>query len=228
MSRSTHITYILGLLSLIGMSSVSLAQTKTESRHVVMLHPGFDTVWGTYMFGVRNEGSAPEKFRSSLALPKETVDFQAQEGLAQEDLTSGGEDGLIFEKEFPPGLTLISIGFKVNSEFGEAQLTFHQKSDVGQFSVVTKQGSLLISSASALMDPAMDAVVSEESFTSITSKGPITAGESVVINVSRVPEGRTRLWYSGAIIAALLVVIAVGMTLKTMGSSRPGDKVEVV
>jgi hypothetical protein len=203
------------------------AQVRIEARHVVMLHPGFDTVWGTYMFGVRNDGAAPERLKGYLTLPKETVDFQAQEGLTQEELISGGADGLMFEKEFPPGLTLISIGFKANANFGQAALTFAAKTEMEQFSIVTKKDSLTVHSDSALLSESADTVVADEQFTSMTSKGPIPSGESIVINVGNVPEGRGRLWLAGAIIAAVLLAFSVGMTLKTLASSRAPDKIEV-
>jgi hypothetical protein len=216
---------VIGFLAIV--AQPGYGETRIEARHVIMLHPGFDTVWGTYMFGVRNDGTEPEKLRGFLTLPKETADFQAQEGLTQEELISGGADGLMFEKEFPAGLTLISIGFKVNANFGSTVLTFAPKVDLQDFSVVTKKDPLTIKSSSGLLNEPGITPVSNEDFVAITAKGPIHTGESVVIEVGNVPEGRGRLWIAGGIIAGLIATFSLGLTLKTLASSRPPEKIEV-
>jgi hypothetical protein len=196
-------------------SQLSFAQVRIEARHVTMLHPGVDTAWGSYMFGVRNEGTAPAKFSGYLTLPKETIDFQPQEGLSPEEIHQDGEKGLMFEKEFPPGMTLIAVGFKVNGRFGAATLTYVPKGDLDQMSFVTKKGGLNIATPSSLFGAAHVATMQNEEFLAIDSNGSLGPGSSFSIEVTNLPEGRGRLWMVGAILSLILVIGAIWFTWQT-------------
>ena len=54
-------------------------------------------------------------------LPKETVDFMPQEGLTADQLTLS-EGGVTVDAEFPNGVHIVSIGFKVDGRFGSGRI----------------------------------------------------------------------------------------------------------
>lgn len=188
---------------------------KIADRHVFMLHPGQDAVWGTYMFGVKNDGDSPANFKHSVSLPADIIDFQPQEGLQKDELKVDTNGSFYFEKEFPTGLTLIAIGFKLSSHFGSLQLNFQPSYDIEDFSVLTKKGGLVLHPDSNIMQKAESAKMANDKYDSLKSVAMLKAGSDVQISISNIPQGRGQYWLIGSVFAGLIVLLSVMMTVKT-------------
>ncbi|MCX6128701.1 MAG: hypothetical protein NTX25_06505, partial [Proteobacteria bacterium] len=61
------------------------ASVQMSGRHIFILYPGVDSVWGSYLFMVNNNGTQPERFSFPVMLPVETIDFQGQDSLGPND-----------------------------------------------------------------------------------------------------------------------------------------------
>lgn len=194
-------------------SSLSAEGIDIARRHVVMLHAGIDTVWGTYMFGVRNDTDEPQTRKVQLMLPKETIDFQAQDGLTQSEIKVTDEGLLYIEKEFAKGLNLLAVGFKVPAEFGKATLTFEAPFELAEFSLVTKKNTLSVLSDVLLLEESN--MVNSEKFLSYKKKGAVLTNEIVIVTLEGIPQGRTALWWIGSIMGVLLVLFAALFTFWT-------------
>ncbi|MEZ4743460.1 MAG: hypothetical protein R3B45_13610 [Bdellovibrionota bacterium] len=186
-------------------------------RHVFVLHSGPDVLWGTYMFGVNNMGSEATLFSDRINLPSGITDFAPQEGLSNEELKASPEGGLVFEKEFPPGVTLIAIGFKLPAQLGKAslQLKFHY--DISEMSILTKDDSLNLEFVGVPMQLGDNTIMSNETYRTFKSSQKIAKGQQLEVAVSNIA-GRANFWLVGSIFAALLLLLASIFTLKTKES----------
>jgi hypothetical protein len=194
-------------------STAARAEVRITPKHLVILRPGVDSVWGTYVFAIQNDGAEPAPFKSKVMLPKETVDFAPQEGLTPEQITLG-DDGITIDAVIPNGVQIVSIGFKVDAKFGTTSLTFAPVSEVQSFSVLLPRGTPMTVQGPGLTkgdegstpDPQYEPYVVGE---------PLAPGKLLGLSVGGIPEGRTRIWFVGGAVAALLVVLAAALALRT-------------
>src|SRR5690606_13910452 len=132
---------LLPLALLFGGGSAN-ADVMLTPKHLIILRQGLDAVYGSYVFAVQNTGEAPEKFRSAVMLPKETADFVPQEGGRPDEVTLAEDGGGVYvEKDFPPGVHIVSIGFKADASYGKTTLTFTPPAEIQSFTVLLPRDS---------------------------------------------------------------------------------------
>jgi hypothetical protein len=200
------------------------AEVNLSGRHIIILKSGIDSVWGHYLFGVRNDGGEPESFETKVMLPTEVVDFQPQEGISPEEIKLAEGGGLLISKEFPPGLTLVAIAFKVDGSFGKASMTFLAASDIDEFTVMTQDKNLEMSSI--FLSPG-ETPMSEghgSSYRVLTNSETVKEGQRIVVDLGNLPQGRAQLWIIGGVFAILLLLIAIWLTARTKPSRGAIDK----
>lgn len=208
-------------------AATAFADVRVSARHLIILREGLDSIWGSYVFAVVNDGQSPAAFKTGVVLPKETADWAPQEGIEPENVKlADGGGGLVVEKEFPPGTHVITIGFKVPASLGRAEMTLRPLTTIEELTVLKPRASKISIEASWLKpvdasnspDPEYDALLAD---------GALEAGSEKVIALVGLPEGRARYWFLGGGVAFLLLVGATILAIKT----RPrlsGDGAEAV
>jgi hypothetical protein len=178
------------------------------NKHIFVLYPGVDSAFGSYIFMVQNPGAQAERLSFPVMLPTETIDFQAQEGLGPDELKLGPDDGLTIDKIFPPGDTLITIGFKVATDEGAGRMTIKAVQAFESFGMFVFEGKFQIAGPDLEIRRNVD--FSGRTYDTYTiTKG--MAGQSYQVEIQGIPEGRGRLWLIGWVFAGVLLLIALAL-----------------
>ncbi len=181
---------------------------QVTNKHIFVLYPGVDSVFGSYIFMVQNNSTAPERLSFPVMLPTETIDFQAQEGLAPNELNLGQGGGLTIDKIFPPGDTLVTIGFKVPAEVGVGRLTLKASEAFESVGMFVFEGKFQIEGPGLEIRRNVD--FSGRTYDTYTlNQGE--SGKTYSMELQNIPEGRGRLWTIGWVVAAALILIAGAM-----------------
>lgn len=185
------------------------ADVYVTPKHLIILRQGLDSLYGSYVFAVQNTGEAPETLKARVMLPKETVDFMPQEGLDPSEVTlaDGPDGGLQIDKSFPNGVHIVSIGFKVDARLGKAGLTLTPVSEIQSFTLLLPRDSGLTLVTSPLVD-GDESAAPDPQYRPFVSAAPLAAGAAFNIEVAGIPEGRSRLWLVGGVLAGLMVLAA--------------------
>lgn len=192
-------------------------------KHLLILRPGLDSVFGTYVFAVQNADAAPAPFRSEILIPKEAEDWFPQEGIEPEDLDlDPSTKGLTLKQTVPNGVHILSLGFRVNGSFGKARVTLVPPYEIGSLTVLTPRDSPLRITSRGLEAAGADAAPDPQ-YQAWTTSDVIPAKGELVIEVAELPEGRGRLWVAGFLTFALLAVA--GTTLAWRSRPR-GESAE--
>jgi hypothetical protein len=193
---------------LLAFSMQAAAAAQVSNKHIFVLYPGIDSVFGSYIFMVQNPGEQPERLSFPVMLPSETIDFQAQEGLAPNELNLGADGGLTIDKTFPPGDTLITIGFKVPAELGAGSMTVKASEAFESLAMFVFEGQFQISGPN--LDIQRNVNFSGRIYDTYTlTKGE--GGQTYQMGLQGIPEGRGRLWVIGWVAGAALFLIAMAL-----------------
>jgi hypothetical protein len=196
-------------------------------RQMMILREGLDAVYGQTMFVVRNNSSVPLAGKFRVLLPKETSDFSPREGLEPNEVIlanpegasaeaqgNQGFQGLLVDKVFAPGVSMMSIGFKVDAKLGSAELTLSHPQGVRELNILLlKEGPLVAKSDVLVKDLRTD--VEDPQYDYFELKKPLEPGDVLTLKVEGVPEGRTRYWWMGGITAGVLILAAFFLTWKS-------------
>ncbi len=208
------------------LTTTAQAEVVLGERHIVIIRPGVNSVWGNYLFGVRNLGATPEAFEARVMLPEEMVDFQPQEGVKPNEIKLDDDGKLLVSKTFPPGLTLISIAFKVDGSFGKATMTFKPAKELSEFTLMTKDPEIGIESAFLSQGQSPMTQAHSSAYRAFTNDNPIKAGQAVVVTIDQLARGRSSLWLAGSAFAAVLAVLAAFLAIRTKPSQESIAKTE--
>ena len=203
----------LASLSLAMMAGISQAAPSVGPKHVYIVYPGQDTVWGSYLFVVNNDSPTPENFSFPVMLPKETIDFQAQDTLSPQELKLGTDGGIRIEKVFSPGETLLQVSFKLPADQGRATANFTAPYPFESFGVFVWQDTLEVNGPAGL-DIQKGVNLSGRMFDTY-STGAGEQGKTITYTFDRVPEGRGRLWIIGWIVAAIIFIAGISIAFYT-------------
>lgn len=209
------------LLLFLMLSSSAFSAPTVGPKHVYIMYPGEDTLWGSYLFVVVNDGQTPESFSFPVMLPKETIDFQAQDSLSPEELKLGKDGGVYVEKVFPPGETLLQVSFKLPADEGRATANFTAKFPYETLGVFVWQDTLEVGGPQGL-DIQRGVNLSGRLFDTY-SLGAGEAGKSVTYTFDRVPEGRKRLWVIGIFFGAILIISGISIAFYTRPKLKVGE-----
>jgi hypothetical protein len=193
---------------LLALATHAASAVQLTNKHIYVLYPGVDSVFGSYIFMVQNQGAQAERLSFPVMLPSETVDFQAQEGLGPNELNLGTDGGLTIDKVFPPGDTLVTIGFKVATDEGSGRMTIKAAEAFESISMFVFEGKFQITGPDLEIRRNVD--FSGRTYDTYTlAKGVV--GQSYQMEVQGIPEGRGRLWIIGWVFAGALLLIALAL-----------------
>ena len=201
-----------GVLGVAGSAQLAQGALEVAGRHVFVVHPGVDALWGSYLFMVANTAAEAETTTFRVMLPQETNDWGAQDGVTQDDLSLGDGGGVQLKKSFVPGDSLLAIGFKVPGQLGSASMSFKAPADIAKIVVMARKDTLTMSGEGFVFHT--DVPFSDTVYDTL-SRGPVAAGEVVKVTIGRIPEGRARLWAAGAVSFLVLFALATFMALRT-------------
>ncbi len=187
-------------------SSIGQAAVGIGPKHVYILYPGVDAIWGSYIFVVANDGQAPEPFSFPVMLPKETVDFQAQDTLSPQELKLGKDGGITIDKTFPPGETLLQVSFKLPASEATSVATFTAPYPYQSLGIFVWQNSFDVKGPEGL-EIQKGVNLSGKVFDTY-SIGAGDVGKTLTYTFENVPEGRGRLWMVGGIFGVILLITA--------------------
>ena len=211
MNRQT-LSRAIAVAALTIMPQVSFAEVTLAPRHVMIVRPMIDQVWGSYIFALENRGTAPERFASTLMLPKETVDFRPEEGVTPQEVRLGENGGIVLEKNVDPGTNLVLMAFAVKSLFGKTQLTLKPTVAINDLSILTPPGSLTVTANGAEFTQNVDFSGHPFDRLAIPSIG---ANQEFVVTIEGIPQGRAALWIAGSLVGAVLAAAALALAWKT-------------
>lgn len=200
------------LAFLLMMTSSVDAAVVLMPKQLLVIKPGLDTVAGTWVAAVKNDGDADATLSFPVLLPIDARDFSPVEGLTADQIRLG-DSGLMVERSFPAGVTVVSLGFLVPARSGRASLRLRSSIDVGELTVMTPRGMLDVQSA-GLTEAGAD-VQDMQRYSVWSSNQMMLANQTIDIDVSGVPEGRTKLWMIGGMFGAILALGGLLLTKKT-------------
>lgn len=206
----------LGLGTALGLAPSAGAAVEVKAKHLLILRPGLDAVYGTYVFAVENNGKEAERYKGTAMLPKETDDFAPQEGLEPADVTLGppGSGGVLIDKAMSPGLNVLSLAFRVPAHYGRSAMTWTLPSTIDSLTVlVAKQGGMSLDAAQLAPVPASQE--SDPQFKTLINAAPLVAGSKLDMQLGAIPEGRTRLWWVGGAVGVWLAGLALWLAWRT-------------
>jgi len=191
----------------------SFAEIYVTSKHLVILRTGIDTVWGSYVFAVNNKDAGPSPLKVNIMMPAQMTDFYPQEGVTKDEVLLT-DSGLMVDKEFATGVNVISIGFRVPSKFGRAEISFKPQMDIDSFTVlVPRDSGTLIQSEGLVLGN--DEARPDPQYIPYVSKNILKTGEAFTIKVGGIPEGRLTLWISGGITGVSVLIFGLLLALRT-------------
>lgn len=203
------------------------AEIYVTSKHLVILRAGLDTVWGSYVFAVNNKDTVPTPLKVNIMMPAEMEDFHPQEGVTREEVQLT-DAGLMVEKDFAPGINVISIGFKLPAKFGRTTVSFTPHMDIDSFTLLIPRDSG-VTIQSPELAPGNDEAGPDPQYAPYVSKGILKTGQKFTIGVGGIPEGRLTLWITGGITGALLLLLGLVFAFRTRpriseaaGGAMPG------
>lgn len=216
----TNIFLVLGFA--LSRSLVANAQMAAETptanesimapRQLLVLKPGLDEVYGTWVAAVNNKSKTPQHVRVSALIPRETVEVQPLEGVANGEWKLD-EAGLWVEKDFGEGVNVISFSFRTAARYGASTLNFKVGSPIAELLLMTPSGMMTIAGRDLVVTGSD--MQGSQSYTVMTVQREIMAGDAVAFEIDGVPEGRGRLWIVGAAFGILMFVAAAVMVRRT-------------
>ena len=208
-----------------GWALPSQAATFVAAKHLIMVKPGVDKIYGTYVFAVTNSGAEPEVYNVPVNMPKEMEQFVVEEGATQDDVQAGAEGGLTIEKAFDPGTNLISIRFVAKADGADSKLTLVPKVPIEHLTVLADKQRLEVTAPG--LKPSTSAIGGDD-LNSFVIEGGVSAGDTLEIAIAGIPSGRGGLWILGWIFAMVLVIAVIVLTMLTMPRGDHNDQSELV
>ena len=205
---------VVAVIASVLFSLLARAELDVSDKHLLVLQARIDSIWGKYLFSVNNPTTNQQSLRFALLLPKETEDFRALEGVSDDDLQLEDNGSLVIDKkDFPPGTTLVNIGFK-NNVVESATLTFRVIEPLASLVILFDE---MIDVKSPLFEPTVAPKISAHNYRALQSKRSLTSGENIVLQVNDVPRGRSTIQLVAGIFSFVLLGCATLLTIK----SRP-------
>lgn len=204
----------------------SAAVTVTP-RHLIILRPGLDAVYGSYVFAVNNDGEAAERIKMHVMLPRETSDFVPQEGLDPNEIVLGSDGGVTVEKEVAKGVHVLGVGFKVDGRYGKTQISLAPESEVRSLTILVPRDTALAVGAPGLIE-AKGEDAEDPQYKAFVNVEPLAPGAAFVVQVAGLPEGRARLWIMGGVVGAVVVLGAGLLGFRTRPKIEENETGETV
>ena len=186
--------------------SVAFSGAQLTDRQIIILTVAPDEVFGSYLFGVDGLDKVPTKSEVKVMAPVEMNVFGRGEGIGQSDLRLSTKGSLILQKVFNPGVQFTGFDFKVPANFGNATMTFEPVTEVSELSLLVPENTGVKLEADNLKS--MGPMSLDQGSYMRFAINDLSPGKSVILKVSGVPLGKSLYWWSGAVFAALLLLLA--------------------
>lgn len=197
------------------LASPAIAAVTLSSKHLIVLRAGTDSVWGDYIFSVQNRAADPQRAEIVLFLPKETVDFKAIEGVTAADLRVDAARGaVLLQKDFPPGASLVNIGFKVTAEAGTADLNWRAAQPLESVNIMYEHEIVEVIADNRLAEALLPRI-SEVKYRALRTTAALATGDALSLKVTAVPRGRTQLHVFAVVFALILLLSTVYLGIVT-------------
>jgi hypothetical protein len=203
------------------------AAVTVTPRHLIILRPGLDSIYGSYIFAVHNDSEKSERLKTRVMLPKETLDFVPQEGLEPTEIALGTDGGVNVEKDIPKGVHVLGVGFKVDGRYGKTKLSLTPEGEIRSLTILVPRDTSVDLLAPGLK-VATGADADDPQYRAFVNADPLSAGAPFVVEVSGLPEGRARLWLTGGVIAACMVLGAAFLAFRTRPKIKENQTGETV
>lgn len=196
-------------------------------RHIMILQADLDFIWGSYFFALQNKSSTPQDYSIPIALPKESVDFQPQDGLSEKDIRLDPDGHIVVEKVFPPGLNLMGIGFKIpTTKFGSDFLSISPIFPIGELSVATPNMNDL-SVRGDKFTKGLPPMLPADRYRGIQISD-VEKNQSLSIYIDGIPKKRSHIQIIGLVIGLLLCGLGVLLTLITAPNQNTQTEEQVI
>ncbi|NRA44770.1 MAG: hypothetical protein HRU09_07435 [Oligoflexales bacterium] len=195
-------------------------------RHIVILQADLTNIWGTYFFAVTNKTSGNKNFKTSIMLPRESVDFKAQDGLEDQDLRLDENGQLYLDKEFPPGVSLLGVSFQVKADkVGNDSISFSPPFDLQEFSVAVPSRSGIQVQGEQFKE-GVPPMLADGRYKGM-QVSDVKKDQILQIHISGIPKDRMLLWVVGVIFTVIMALVSIGLTMKTRvtGGSEAEDQI---
>ena len=184
------------------------------TRHFVIITADTEYIWCSYFFGVQNKTTQALEFSTPLQLPKETLNFEPQKGLSKEDIHIDKNGAVFLKKIFPPGLTVVNIGFQIPlASWGDTTLTMSFPYPIDEFSVATPKWTTLNLSSPSLVQE-VPKMLSAGNYSGIMGHN-ISPEQKIEIKIEGLPEGNTKSLLVASAAGILLFLFALFLTIRS-------------
>lgn len=182
---------------------------KFGDRHIVILQANQHNILSTLFVGITNNTSGSLKGTVPLFHPEATREVQVVEGLQESHIVvSEAKGGFAVEKSFPPGSHIVAVRFVVPSSGSTRQtLRYRTTVDLHQIAFLKqKRQGMTFDFHTAGFNTEIPTTLHGASFQGMVNEKMIPAGSLLTVELSSLPEGRSRYYLLGAAFALLLLL----------------------
>lgn len=195
-------------------ASHAQAEVTVTPRHLIIMRPGLDALFGSYIFAVRNDGEKKERFQGEVMLPRETVDFVPQEGVNPNEISLAASGKVTIDKFVDKGVHVLGLGFKVTSHYGRVDMSFTPSQNIGSLTILVPRDAHLEVKGPGLAE-AKGEEAEDPQYKAYISGEPMVSGTTYVVKVTGIPEGRGRLWLTGGVVGLILAIAGFVLAFRT-------------
>ena len=164
---------------------------------------------GGYYLGIFNQTSSDKLFTTQITLPKETFDFAASQGITNKDIFLSKNGDIEISKNYPPGMTLVGISFKVmiHPVFNDT-ISFELRNPIAEFTIATNKEHGL-SLYSNELKPGLSQMLATGEYTGIMGTS-LKPGQNIYTTISGIPKNNMLsclLGFCGLIILLILAFV---------------------
>jgi hypothetical protein len=187
-------------------------------KHMVLLTAQISgeesAILGSYYFGVFNNTDRPQEVATRVILPNEAIHFEADQGISNEDIYLGDDGVLKLKKIFPPGMTLVGVGFKVPVNlFYNEKISFKIYDSIAEFTVATALSNE-IKLVSKQLSPGLSQMLATGDYQGVIGYN-LKKGASIDIEISGIPKNKYLSWLLVLIAGVMSILIGGGLAVRS-------------
>jgi hypothetical protein len=195
-------------------SPAEQGSVKLGSKHVYIMQPGMDEIWGSYIFVLQGP-QAGGAYRGQLALPEQKIEFGPQQGMTADQLQFDEKLGVLLDKKDVIGTKLYAVGFNVPAVSGQAAMSIDLNPSMKELVIMAPVGQLELVAGSGF------GAKSESNFMGkdFDTWNYRYQGDSVVnFELKGIATGRYHYWWLGGVLAFIMMGAALYLTIATKES----------